>query len=162
MRLSAHDEHGMRLLLRIARGEPDRCMTTAVLAEREGMSMSLAGKVLRLLRDGGFVDSTRGNCGGYVLTRAPEEIAVAEVLSALGGRLYEDGFCEQHEAGDELCTNSVDCALRSLWSLVQWEVDSALAGVTLARMLGSERGGGALVLGGRSAAVADATLVRGV
>ncbi len=153
MRLSAHDEHGMRLLLRIARGEDKTCMTTAVLAEREGMSMSLAGKVLRLLRDGGFVDSTRGNCGGYVLTREPAAIAVADVLSALGGRLYEDGFCEQHAAGDKLCTKSVDCALRSLWSLVQWEVDSALAGITLARMLEDGRGGEPFILGNRRAAV---------
>lgn len=162
MRLSAHDEHGMRLLLRIARGEAQTCMTTAVLAEREGMSMSLAGKVLRLLRDGGFVDSTRGNCGGYILTREPEEINVGEVLAALGGRLFDDGLCEVHVAGEALCTNSVDCSVRSLWTVVQFEVDSALLGITLARLLGSDHRSGSLILGERGANIADATLARGM
>jgi len=92
MKLSAHDDYGLRLLLRIARGEENTCMTTAVLAEREGMSMSHVGKVLRLLRAGKFIESTRGNCGGYKLSHAPEHIFVSEVLSALGGRLFEDDY----------------------------------------------------------------------
>ncbi len=150
MRLSAHDEHGMRLLLRIARGEPGTCMTTALLAEREGMSMSLAGKVLRLLRDGGFVDSTRGNCGGYVLTRPAHQINVGHVLAALGGRLFDDGCCEEHTAGEELCTSSVDCSVRSLWQVVQFELDGLLGGLALSDLIGATPGR-SLVLGSRAA-----------
>ena len=136
MRLSAHDDYGIRLLLRIARGEADTCMTTAVRAEREGMSMSHVGKVLKHLRDGGFVESTRGNCGGYKLTRAPEEMVVGEVLAALGGRLFDDGYCEGHAPGQRLCTGTVECATRSLWQVVQGELDHVLRSYTVADLTG--------------------------
>lgn len=141
MKLSAHDDYGIRLLLRIARGEADTCMTTAILAEREGMSMSHVGKVLRLLRDGNFVESTRGNCGGYKLTRGPEEMVVGEVLAALGGRLFDDGYDEVAAPGELLCTGSVDCGARALWQMVQFRLDGLLGSLTLADlMVDGERG----------------------
>ena len=149
MKLSAHDEYGMRLLLRIARegGRAGGGLTTAVLAEREGISMSHAGKVLRLLRRAGFVESRRGNTGGYSLAQAAPEIRLDEVLAALGGRLFDDGFCAAHAPAERLCTNSVDCSVRSLWRMVQFNVDELLRGLTLADLIGSEEET-ALVLGG--------------
>lgn len=141
MKLSAHDDYGIRLLLRIARGEADTCMTTAILAEREEMSMSHVGKVLRLLRDGGYVESTRGNCGGYKLTRAADEMVVGEVLAALGGRLFDDGYDAVATPEEFLCTGSVDCGARALWQMVQFQLDGLLGSLTLADlMVDGERG----------------------
>ena len=136
MRLSAHDEHGIRLLLRIARGEENVCLTTAALAEREGMSMSHAGKVLRMLRQGGFVTASRGNCGGYTLARPAEEIAVGAVLATLGGRLYADGAPSATPPETPLCTGSVDCAAKALWQMVQYRLDDLLDGLTLSQLIG--------------------------
>lgn len=118
MRLSTHDDYGIRLLLRIGRGEPGICMTTALLAEREGMTTSHAGKVLRLLRQSGFVEASRGNCGGYNLTRPAAEISVAEVLGSLGERL---------------CETSAGAAspIQKFWCRVQREVDTALQDLSL-------------------------------
>lgn len=138
MKLSAHDEYGLRLLLRIARHTSEGGLTTAELAELEHLSMSHAGKVLRLLRLGGYVDSHRGNRGGYTLTRPAAEINVGRVLVSLGGRLFDDGFCASHEPGERLCTNSVDCSLRSLWRMIQYGMDRILADVSLADLIGSE------------------------
>lgn len=148
MKLSAHDEYGLRLLLRIARAAEGEDLTTTVLAERENITMSHAGKVLRMLRLGGFVDSTRGNRGGYMLTRKPEDINVGKVLAALGGRLFDDGFCAAHSAGERLCTNSVDCSVRSLWRMVQYNVDDLLSKITLADLIGNEEES-VLLLGGK-------------
>ena len=138
MRLSAHDDYGIRLLLRIARGEEAACMTTAVLAEREGMSMSHVGKVLKLLRDGGFVESTRGNCGGYKLTRQPEDINVGAALAALGGRLYEAPRAASADETAGLCTGSVDCAMDALWRMVQFRMDRLLDDIYLSDLIGTE------------------------
>jgi len=148
MKLSASDEYGIRILLRIARAVKEEGLTTAKLAELENISMSHAGKVLRLLRQGGFVESTRGNQGGYMLTRKPEEINIGKVLAALGGRLFDASFCSSHSAGEKLCTNSVDCSVRSLWRMVQFNVDQLLADVSLADLIGSEKES-ALILKGK-------------
>jgi len=147
MKLSASDEYGIRILLRIARARKEEGLTTAGLAELERISMSHAGKILRLLRQGGFVESTRGNQGGYMLTRKPEEINIGKVIAALGGRLFDASFCGSHTAGEKLCTNSVDCSVRSLWRMVQFNVDQLLAKVSLADLIGSEEDSALLLQG---------------
>ncbi|MFK8054647.1 MAG: Rrf2 family transcriptional regulator [Saprospiraceae bacterium] len=147
MKLSASDEYGIRILLRIARAGQEDGLTTADLAGFENISMSHAGKVLRLLRQGGYVESTRGNQGGYMLTRKPEEINIGKVLATLGGRLFDTSFCAGHSAGEKLCTNSVDCSVRSLWSMVQYNVDQLLAGVSLADLIGTEEESALLLKG---------------
>ena len=147
MRLSAQDEYGLRLLLRIAKAESADGLTTGELAALEGISMSHAGKLLRVLRLGGFIESTRGNRGGYNLTRNPEEIAVADVLAALGGRLYDDDFCNQLSPGERLCTMSVDCSVRSLWRMIQWQLDRILADVSLQHLLAEEHENGLMLKG---------------
>jgi Rrf2 family iron-sulfur cluster assembly transcriptional regulator len=38
-----------------------------------------------------------------------------------------------------LCTNSVDCSIRSLWSMMQVTIDKLLDNVTMADMKGNEK-----------------------
>jgi Rrf2 family protein len=96
------------------------------------------GKLMSALRQAGFVQSVRGQAGGYVLSRRADEIAVGEVLASLGGRLFEPGFCDDFVGLDRICTHSVDCSIRSLWRAVQRAVDLVLAGITLKDLLNKE------------------------
>ena len=56
----------------------------------------------------------------------------------LGGRLFDDEFCEDHAGQVSSCTHSVDCSIRSLWNHVQKTVDQLLNQITLKDMLGDE------------------------
>ena len=93
---------------------------------------------MRILRNGHLVRSVRGQSGGYVLARAPEEIAVGEAMAVLGGRLYEAQFCADHAGEERVCTRSVDCSLRSLWRSLQLVLDQVLERTTLRDMLVNE------------------------
>ena len=98
-----------------------------------------AAKMMRILREGGFVTSIRGQSGGYGLSRPAEQINVGEVLAALGGRLYEPSFCDTHACVERLCTNMPDCSIRSVWRTLQNAVDQVLGKITLKDLLVSER-----------------------
>ena len=139
MKISALDEYGLRILLRIARAEGDEGLSISQLSDLEGLSTSYVGKLTRTLRKGGLISSTRGQKGGYVLARAPHEITVNQALRALGGTLYDNEFCGSHSGERRLCTNSVDCSIRSLWRLVQKNVDQLLDQVTLEHLMGTEK-----------------------
>jgi len=139
MKLSAQEEYGLRCLLRLARREPSESMTIGALSLAEGISTPYAAKLLRILRRGGFVKAARGQAGGYTLARAASQIVVGEVLALLGGRLYEPAFCHEHSGSEVLCTNSVDCSIRSLWRTVQLVVDQVLARTTLKDLLSDEQ-----------------------
>ena len=139
MKISAQDEYGLRILLQIARSEPEEGLSITQLSEVEGLSNAYIAKLTRTLRMAGFISSTRGQKGGYVLAKPVDEIIIKDVLDALGGALFEEGFCREYTGGLKLCTNSVDCSVRSLWQMVQMAVDRVLEKVTLEDLIGKEK-----------------------
>jgi Rrf2 family protein len=139
MRLSAQEEYGLRCLLRVGREDAEGSVTIAELSRSEGITEPNVAKMMRILRQRGFVQSTRGQSGGYSLARPAGEINVGEVLAALGGRLYEPSFCDDHTGVERLCTHMTDCSIRSVWRLVQRAVDGVLGKITLKDLLVSER-----------------------
>ena len=139
MKFSAQEEYGLRLLLRIGKDNSDNGMTIPELSELEGLSEANVAKILRILRLAGFVESSRGQTGGYKLTRDPKKINVGEVLATLGGKLYESSFCDLHSGVETICTNSIDCSIRSLWKTIQTMLDQLLNKISLQDLLGSEK-----------------------
>jgi len=135
MKFSSQEEYGLRCLLRIARDGGDRGLTIPEISQAEKISAPNVAKLLRILRIGGFLESSRGHTGGYNLSRSPEKILLADVLNFLGGRLYDNEFCNTFTGIESICTNSIDCSLRSLWQLLQNAVDEVTTKISLKDML---------------------------
>jgi len=138
MKFNSQEEYGLRLLLRIGKSNSQNGLTIPELSELEGLTEANVGKILRILRLTGFVDSSRGQMGGYKLSRSANEILVGDILTALGGKLYESSFCDLHAGVENICTNSIDCSIRSLWKTIQTMLDGVLNKITLQDMLGKE------------------------
>jgi Rrf2 family protein len=140
MKLSTQEEYGLRCLIQIGHHErkTGNSITIGEISQAEGLSTANVGKLVRLLRLGNFIESVRGQAGGYKLARLPSSISIADVLTALGGRLFDPEFCGDHSGQEELCTHSVDCSVRSLWSAIQFVVDQMLDRITLQDLLGDE------------------------
>lgn len=139
MKFSTQEEYGLRLLLRIGKNNSLNGLTIPELSELEGLTEANAAKILRILRLAGFVESSRGQTGGYKLSRSANEILIGDVLTSLGGKLYESSFCELHAGVENICTNSIDCSIRSLWKTIQTMLDSVLSRITLQDLLGNEQ-----------------------
>jgi Rrf2 family iron-sulfur cluster assembly transcriptional regulator len=138
MKFTAQEEYGLRCLLQIGR-HAGGGLTIPEIAVAEGLSTPYVAKLMRVLRRGGFVKSTRGQTGGYTLARPTEQIVVGEVLSLLGGRFFETEFCERYPGSVQICTHTVDCSIRSLWHAVQDVVDQVLGKTTLRDLLVNEQ-----------------------
>lgn len=139
MKLSTQEEYGLRCLLRVGKKGMGGCVTIPELSRAEGISEPNAGKMMRILRRGGFVTSTRGHAGGYALSRPAEEIAVGHVLAVLGGRIFDSNFCGAHAGTADLCGRTSDCSIRLVWQTIQSAIDGVLATLSLRDLLGSER-----------------------
>jgi Rrf2 family protein len=138
MKITAQEEYGIRILIRIARCGDENGLSIPQISEAEGLTPHFVAKLTRQLRLGGFLKSTPGQKGGYVLSRPTSEININEVLKTLGGALFDDKFCATHIGALNLCTNSVDCSARSLWKIIQFTVDQVLNKMTLADLCGKE------------------------
>ena len=112
MKLSSQEEYGLRCLLRVGREGSDGSVTIPELSRSEGITEPNVAKMMRILRQGGFVQSTRGQTGGYALARPAAEINLGDALACLGGRIYEPSFCGAHTGVERLCTHMPDCSIR--------------------------------------------------
>jgi len=137
MKFSSIEEYGLRCLLRIARANGSKGFTIPQISGAEGITEANVGKILRILRLGGFLESSRGQAGGYNLSKPAEQIYIKDVLNSLGGRLYDEEFCSVHTGAQQTCSNSVDCSLKSLWQMIQNAVDGALGKLTLKDLISS-------------------------
>jgi len=66
-----------------------------------------------------------------VLARPAAKITVNDALKALGGLLFDEEFYSKHVGALNLCMNSIDCSIRSLWSMVQSALDNLLDNIIL-------------------------------
>ena len=138
MKISAQEEYGLRILLRIAKCRDDESMSIQALSTLEGLSNAYVAKITRILRQSGFINSTPGNVGGYILALPAKDININKVLKALGGSMFDMEYCNSYSGATKFCTNSVDCSARSLWQMIQFTIDGLLDKVSLEDLTGNE------------------------
>lgn len=128
LRISKLTDYAILMMVELAR---ERDMLSAnLLAERIGVEVPTASKVLKLLAGSGLLESFRGASGGYRVVRSATAISVAEVIAAIEGPIamtecsVEQGLCSQEDS----------CGLRGNWQRISLAVAQALQGVSLAEM----------------------------
>ena len=138
MKISAQEEYGLRCLVQLATLKEDETLTLPQIAEREGVSVANAGKLMWLLNKSGFVNATRGTKGGYSLSRPADEIFLSEVIKVLD----EDeitGHCESYTGVLDSCVHKGDCGIRPVIVGLHEIVQNALSQITLAQLVGTEK-----------------------
>lgn len=139
MKVTAQEEYGLRCLLQVAAAPAGEPVTLTEIARREGMSVPHVAKLMAALRQSGLLESVRGRAGGYVLTRAPEQVSVLDVLMGLGERLFDSEYCTRyHGANEAACVHADGCSIRSVWSRVETIVSDVLRRTTIADLLKTE------------------------
>ncbi len=138
MKFSTQEEYGLRCLLHISREKGDKGLTIPEISKAEGITTHNTAKILRALRLGGFLASSRGQIGGYTLSRPADKILVKDVLDSLGGKLFDDDFCNEHSGSENICTHTIDCSVRSLWQMLQGAVDGVLKNMTIKDLISNE------------------------
>jgi Rrf2 family protein len=127
MYISARVDYATRALLTLtaADGQP---LKTDQLASAQRLPVRFLENILTELRRAGLVTSQRGRHAGYRLARAPEEIAVADVIRALEGPLAEvHGVRPESAVYDGAAAH-----LQEVWVAVRASLRAVLEHVTLA------------------------------
>ena len=138
MKISAQEEYGLRCLVQLANLPDGEGLTLPHIAELEGISTANAGKLMWLLNRAGFVQSTRGTKGGYMLARPAGEIRLSEIIKVLDADVV-DKHCDSYTGVLDTCVHSGDCGIRPVIIGLHEIVENALSQITLAQLVGSER-----------------------
>jgi len=121
----------LHVLLHMA--EFDGPTTSETLARAMQTNPVVVRRLMSGLRDAGFVDSSKGHGGGWVLCRPLDEISLADIHEALGSPGY---FAMGHRDNDPACLveQSVNAALNSCYLEAEMLLNRRLREVTLAAL----------------------------
>jgi Rrf2 family protein len=131
LRLSKKADYALIAMKHLAQKSASAQSTSArEIAEQYDIPIELMAKVLQRLVRTGLLVSTQGTRGGYMLSRAPKAISVADVIQAIDGPLTvtacstDNNECEQYGK----------CSIRDpLWQIRE-RIVAALGTVTLSEM----------------------------
>lgn len=141
MKLSTRTRYGIRAMLELALHDGVKPVDLNEISRNQGISKKYLHALMMQLKNGGFITSVRGNTGGYLLTRRPEEITLYDIFATLEGppELVE---CVSNE---KACNRSERCVTRKLWERIGATIRKELEGTTLADLVldCGEPGGGA-------------------
>ena len=132
MKLTTRSRYGTRLLLDIALHSKDGTpVPSKDTAEREGLSIKYLEKLIKMLKQEGYVTGKRGPNGGNVLVKRPEDISIGEVARILDGEEQVLG-CE----GDvSTCPRAAVCLKRSIWDDASMAMYKMLDSYSLADLM---------------------------
>jgi Rrf2 family protein len=105
------------------------------IARRQGIPARFLEQVLHAMKKAGLVSSQRGAQGGYVLTKKPSDVSVAEILEALEGP-----FLRMSEMNGRLHpTTKSQALLAKVWDRVYEAERQVLEGITVEELAGQQR-----------------------
>ncbi|MDA8380491.1 MAG: Rrf2 family transcriptional regulator [Actinomycetota bacterium] len=139
MKVSTRGDYASRALLSLALRSEDGAPTSVRdIADRTGLPQPYLEQILLALKGAGLVRSKRGVGGGYVLARAPEDITLGQIVSAVDGPIVAGDFGMPHENG--ACDHEGQCALLVVWLEVGEYMRAFLDSFSLADMVKRARG----------------------
>jgi len=135
MKLTTRSRYGTRLALDIALHGADGPVRIKDIARRQGISVKYLEKLVRDLKQAGFIISRRGPKGGHQLAKPQDKISVGEIVSVLEGDLsLVDCVAES-----ENCPRVADCMTRNVWVQAARAMSDKLHSITLAELVEKSR-----------------------
>ncbi len=131
MHIPAKVDYGVRALVDLARHEGEGPIRSADIAKRQMIPEAFLDRLLLTMAKAGLVKSHRGPQGGHELGKAPSDITLGMVMTALGetgtmvGCLDDPGLCDLSPA----------CSQRDIWRDVEDAVQRILDSTTVASLV---------------------------
>jgi Rrf2 family cysteine metabolism transcriptional repressor len=137
MMFSTKAEYGVRVMAHLANSDDDGPISLGTIADTEGLPLAYLEHLVQRLRKAQLIESRRGAHGGYTLARAPVDISMAEVVSALEGEIAPIECITADADGVLTCARegSEPCPTKLLWTRVQGSIVRTLTEMTLADLV---------------------------
>ena len=130
LRISKLADYGTLLLTYMAQ-QPMELQGAKNIASNTYLPLPTVSKLLKILVQAKFLESTRGAHGGYRLACSAEEISIAQLIEAIDGTIS----VTQCSDTTDHCNLAENCHVGSNWRILNKAIYAALDSVSLADML---------------------------
>src|SRR5688500_7543803 len=137
MKLTKRGEYALRALidLGIAQAAGRPVIQISELAQRERLPIKFLEQILVQLKEAGYLDSKRGQRGGYWLKKPMEQIPIGELVRLIEGPLAPIPCASQTAYARCTCPDEEHCGLRMLMLDVRNAIADILDRYTLAQVV---------------------------
>ena len=126
MKISVKVDYACRVMAEMARLHGSgKLAQIEHLARTESVPANFLAQILLKLRDHGLITSRRGNLGGYMLARPPDEISLHDILVAVEGHCLHLSGNFQGRSGRRL---------KRVWDEISEALDEKTKTYTLDRL----------------------------
>lgn len=130
MKLSTKGRYAVTAMMHLAIHDRSGPVTLAEISHCQGISLSYLEQLFSKLRRRGLVEGVRGPGGGYRLALIPDQVTIADIVSAVDERVDVTRCC-----GQENCHGGQRCLTHKLWTELSRQIFTFLEGITLAQFV---------------------------
>lgn len=131
MHLTRQSDYGVRAILHLANLPFGEVVQTKEIAASEEIPSKYLPSIIRTLARAGLIRTLRGNQGGVMLAKPPEEVNLREVIEAVEGPICLVP-CMQ---GPQQCSQDDDCTFRRVCENLQQMMVGQLENTTFADLV---------------------------
>lgn len=131
MKISTKGRYALAIMIDLATHNDGSFVSLKDISLRQGISMKYLEQIISKLNKQGFLETARGNSGGYKLSRKSGEYSVGEILRATEGELSPI-YCLT--TGGE-CSKSSTCKTLSFWKGLDNVINEYVDSKTLADLI---------------------------
>ncbi|MDF1616254.1 RrF2 family transcriptional regulator [Petrocella sp. FN5] len=129
MKLSTKGRYGLRAMIDLAIHSKENQVSIKSISERQEISENYLERIIALLKKAGYVKSTRGAQGGYMLTKKPDQISVGNILRALEGDLNPVDCSLIND--EKVCSESGLCVTKFVWKRISDSINDVVDNISL-------------------------------
>ena len=139
MKISTKGRYSLRMLLDLAEHTHEGYVSLKDISERQGISKKYLEQIVTLLNRPDILRTNRGNKGGYMLAKKPDQYTVAEIL-----RISEGGLSPVKCLEDEpnRCERSGYCKTLSMWQGLEKVIHNYLDCITIQDIIDNHKDAG--------------------
>jgi Rrf2 family protein len=134
--LSQKCQYAVRAIFELAKRYGPEPVNVGEIAQAQAIPARFLEVILVQLKQGGFVESRRGNVGGYLLRRKPGELSVGEVIRFVEGPLAAVG-CMSRDS-EESCSLHGRCVFLPMWEKATKASSDVYDGITFESLIEQE------------------------
>ncbi len=131
------NQYALRAVFELAKRRGAGPTKISQIAKAQYIPVPFLEVILNKLKRSGLIDSKRGFCGGYTLSRSPEQITVGDIMSFLDGptAAMECAACTETS---NCPSGRRGCAFSSMWNRVNRAILAVYNETTIQDLLDSD------------------------
>lgn len=127
MKISTKGRYALKVMIDLAQNSNGKYIPLSDIAKRQEISNKYLEQIVAMLNKAGYLETLRGNNGGYKLAKEPKDYTVGDILRATEGDIAPTSCIRE-----EKCKQAENCTTYKFWDGLDKVINEYIDSKTLA------------------------------